>query len=328
MLQSAALTSINYELATALVAHLAVHGVNAGQHGASAILVFLPGLAEITELITTMRAHPELGDTGRYRVLPLHSTLSTGEQKAVFEVPPPGVTKVVLSTNIAETSITIDDISCVIDAGTHKEMQYDTQCGMSCLKEVRVSLANAAQRAGRAGRVREGYCYHLFLRHEQSWMAEQQLPEMLRCPLESIALRIKTLKLGLIRDFLSKVRPDVAFHRCAHSLFHPPGHRAARGGIDAACGGGTRRTDGVAHRRDGGWRRGGVDAPGRAAGRTASRSANRQDDGARGRTAPVLAEGCAYSPRTLAVRSHLPVLGADAHHRGQPFVPKPLLLAL
>ena len=74
--------------------------------------------------------------------------------------------------------------------------RYDPSVGMSCLREVRVSKANAAQRAGRAGRVREGFTYHLFLRHEEEEMPAQQLPEMLRCPLESIALRIKTLRLG------------------------------------------------------------------------------------------------------------------------------------
>ena len=83
-------------------------------------------------------------------------------------------------------------------------MQYDPRVGMSCLREVRVSKANASQRAGRAGRVREGFTYHLFLRQENEEMPDQQLPEMLRCPLESIALRIKTLRLGTITSFLAK----------------------------------------------------------------------------------------------------------------------------
>ena len=117
-------TAINPELVTELVVHLALHGKNAGVHGASAILVFMPGLAEITDLFNIMKTHPELGDASRYRILPLHSSLPSQEQKGVFLVPPAGVTKIVLSTNIAETSVTINDISVVIDAGTHKEMQY------------------------------------------------------------------------------------------------------------------------------------------------------------------------------------------------------------
>ena len=99
-----------------------------------------------------------LRDASRYRLLPLHSQLPTAEQRAVFDVPPGGCTKVVVSTNIAETSVTINDISVVIDAGTHKEMQYDPVCGMSCLREVRVSKANAAQRAGRAGAFVQNTC--------------------------------------------------------------------------------------------------------------------------------------------------------------------------
>ena len=212
------LTTINNELVAALVAHIAVKGKNAGMYGASAILVFVPGLKEITDLFNEMKQHPVLQDP-KYRILPLHSALPTHEQKAVFDTPPKGTTKIVLSTNIAETSVTINDISVVVDCGTHKEMQYDPGVGMSCLREVRVSKANASQRAGRAGRVREGSCFSLFLRKELDVMPAQQLPEMLRCPLESIALRIKTLKLGTIGGFLSKAieppAPDAISHVCA-----------------------------------------------------------------------------------------------------------------
>ena len=105
-------------------------------------------------VVFCVQANPVLKDGHRFRLLPLHSQLPTHEQRAVFDVPPQGVTKIVVSTNIAETSVTINDISVVIDAGTHKEMQYDPVCGMSCLREVRVSKANAAQRAGRAGAYR------------------------------------------------------------------------------------------------------------------------------------------------------------------------------
>lgn len=198
------LTTINNDLIVSLVRHLATRGHNAGLYGASAILVFMPGMGEITKLLEAMQRDQTLGDASSFRLLPLHSSLSTAEQKAVFVVPPKGVTKVVLSTNIAETSVTINDISCVVDCGTHKEMCYDPILGMSCLREVRVAQANASQRAGRAGRVRKGYTYHLFMKKELETMPSQQAPEMLRCPLESIALRIKALKLGTIKGFLSK----------------------------------------------------------------------------------------------------------------------------
>lgn len=78
-------------------------------------------------------------------------------------MPAPGMTKIVISTNIAEASVTINDITAVIDGGTHKEVQYDAHTNVAVLAQTRVSMANSAQRAGRAGRVRAGVCYHLFL---------------------------------------------------------------------------------------------------------------------------------------------------------------------
>jgi hypothetical protein len=169
-----------------------------------AVLVFLPGLAEITDLIKAMQENPLLGQANKYLLYPLHSALSTQDQRMVFLTPPVGVTKIVVSTNIAETSVTIDDITVVVDCGTHKEMQYDPTAGMSCLVETRLSKANALQRAGRAGRVRAGSCYHIYLRKEEAEMAAQQLPEMLRCTLESVCLRIKILRLGRIKEFLAQ----------------------------------------------------------------------------------------------------------------------------
>ena len=164
---------------------------NRKMYGGGAILVFLPGLAEITDVHSLMQSDEILRDSKRFWIFPLHSLLSTSDQKKVFMEPPKGCIKIVLSTNIAETSVTINDITAVIDCGTHKEMQYDPSSGMSCLVETRISLANAAQRAGRAGRVKEGIAFHLYLSLEEKEMAPQQLPEMLRCPLETVCLRIK-----------------------------------------------------------------------------------------------------------------------------------------
>lgn len=92
-------------------------------HKQGALLVFLPGMQEITSLMKQMARDADLGAPGRVRALPLHSSLSSAEQQRVFESPPKGCTKVVLSTNIAETSVTIDDITVVIDCGHLKEMQ-------------------------------------------------------------------------------------------------------------------------------------------------------------------------------------------------------------
>ena len=81
----------NNELITALVRHMVQFGPNAGQHGGSAVLVFMPGLKEITDLCGAMKADKLLGDEQRCLVLPLHSTLSTQEQRRVFKVPPAGM---------------------------------------------------------------------------------------------------------------------------------------------------------------------------------------------------------------------------------------------
>ncbi|TFJ94995.1 Clp protease ClpP [Platysternon megacephalum] len=123
-------------------------------------------------------------------VYPLHSSLSSEDQQSVFLKPPVGVTKVIISTNIAETSITIDDVVFVIDSGKMKEKRYDPSKGMESLEDTFVSKANALQRKGRAGRVASGVCFHLFSSHHYNHqLIKQQLPEIQRVPLEQLCLR-------------------------------------------------------------------------------------------------------------------------------------------
>ena len=97
----------------------------------SAILVFLPGIAEIRQLNDILVSHPSF--KADWYVYPLHSTISSEDQQAAFLVPPPGVRKIVLATNIAETGVTIPDITCVIDTGKHKEMRVDERRQLSRL---------------------------------------------------------------------------------------------------------------------------------------------------------------------------------------------------
>jgi ATP-dependent RNA helicase DHX29 len=87
-----------------------------------AILVFLPGIAEIRQLNDMLVGHPVFASN--WYVYPLHSTIASEDQEAAFLVPPPGTRKIVLATNIAETGITIPDVTCVIDTGKHREMRY------------------------------------------------------------------------------------------------------------------------------------------------------------------------------------------------------------
>ena len=110
-----------------------------------------------------------------------------------------------VSTNIAETSITIDDVVYVIDAARVKENRYDSDRGLATLEEVWVSKAAARQRRGRAGRVRPGLAWHLVtsLQHDNEWFAYPE-PEMRRTSLEDIVLQILVLDLGDPQLFLGE----------------------------------------------------------------------------------------------------------------------------
>ncbi|KAF9456536.1 P-loop containing nucleoside triphosphate hydrolase protein [Collybia nuda] len=174
----------------------------------SAVLIFMPGLAEIRRLNDILNEHPAFGPSKDFKIYPLHSTLSSENQGAVFDIPPPGIRKIVIATNIAETGITIPDITCVIDSGKHREMRFDEKRQISRLVETFVARSNAAQRRGRAGRVQHGLCFHLFtkIRHDTQ-MADHPLPEMMRLGLSDLALRIKIMKVKLgssIEDVLSR----------------------------------------------------------------------------------------------------------------------------
>ncbi|TFY83774.1 hypothetical protein EWM64_g246 [Hericium alpestre] len=173
-----------------------------------AILIFLPGIAEIRRLNDHLMEHPIFGSNQGFLVYPLHSTISSENQGAVFDIPPPGIRKLVLATNIAETGITIPDITCVIDTGKHREMRFDEKRQISRLVETFVAKSNAAQRRGRAGRVQRGLAFHLFtrIRHDTQ-LADHPDPEMMRLSLSDLALRIKILKVKLgssIEDVLSR----------------------------------------------------------------------------------------------------------------------------
>lgn len=190
---------IDYSLITKLI--LAITSKELYTAYRRAILVFLPGLAEIRQLSSMLYASP-LGKT--YDIHTLHSSIASEDQQAAFHLPAAGRGKIVLSTNIAETGVTIPDITAVIDSGKHKEMRFDERRQVSRLLESFISRANAKQRRGRAGRVQKGLCFHLFskYRHDRL-MAEQQTPEMLRLSLQDLVMRVKITRLGDVQTALS-----------------------------------------------------------------------------------------------------------------------------
>ncbi|XP_028099499.1 DExH-box ATP-dependent RNA helicase DExH3-like [Camellia sinensis] len=169
-----------------------------------AVLVFMTGWDDISSLKDKLLAHPILGDSGRVLLLACHGSMASEEQRLIFDEPEDGVRKIVLATNIAETSITINDVVFVIDCGKAKETSYDALNNTPCLLPSWISKASARQRRGRAGRVQPGECYHLYPRCVYDAFADYQLPELLRTPLQSLCLQIKSLQLGSISDFLSR----------------------------------------------------------------------------------------------------------------------------
>lgn len=164
------------------------------------ILIFMPGVAEIDRCINAIA-----GVSSRFYILPLHASLSPQEQRRVFPSPPAGKRKVVVSTNVAETSITIPDIVAVIDSGKVKETRYDPTTRSTQLVDCWTSLAAAKQRRGRAGRVRRGTCYKMFTATmEAKEMPERPLPEILRAPLEQLYLTVKAMGIKDTAKFLAE----------------------------------------------------------------------------------------------------------------------------
>lgn len=180
-----------------------------------AILVFLPGFDDMSRLRDKILADKGFSEQKRRYVLyMLHSNVQCSEQRLVFNTMPPGVRKIVLSTNIAETSITISDVTFVIDSGKVKEKSFDSLTGTSLLKSVWVSQASAMQRRGRAGRTHpNGVCFHLMSRQRFCSLAPFQQPELLRLPLQELCLQAKLLVPPNvpIADFLARAPDPPAF---------------------------------------------------------------------------------------------------------------------
>ena len=172
--------------------------------GRGSVLVFLPGMGEIRALTETLKASRRFGNRSRFDIIPMHSSLSPKDQRRAFLKPKAGCQKIILATNICETSITIPDVVCVVDTGLMREVRLEKRTGTSTLVTDWCSRANAKQRSGRAGRVQAGLCCKLFSsRTEHIEMHEQPMPELQRVPLEEACLSILAGNLGLnCMDFL------------------------------------------------------------------------------------------------------------------------------
>ena len=158
------------------------------QHSGS-LLVFLPGQGEINKVLQRLKPSLSTADNSDTMALPLYGALPFREQQKAIE-PIPGQRKIVLATDIAETSLTIEGITVVIDAGLTREPQFDPATGMTRLHTRRISQDSSVQRMGRAGRLAPGHCYRLWSEEQQRQLAPQSTPQILQADLAPLVLQI------------------------------------------------------------------------------------------------------------------------------------------
>nr|CAG8476028.1 14334_t:CDS:2 [Entrophospora candida] len=211
---------IPYNLMALVIAHI----VKSSKEGS--ILVFLPGWDEIMSLSKQLTTSPyplgiNFSDQNSFKIHMLHSSLPTISQQEVFDpLPSSNMRKIILATNIAETSITIPDIVYVVDSGKLKENRYDQSKHMTNLTTTWISQSNSRQRAGRAGRTCEGEYYTIMSRTRYQNIEEFSTPEMLRSDLQGICLHIKAL------DLPSKIEEVLA------QAIQPPDHTSVTAALD------------------------------------------------------------------------------------------------
>jgi ATP-dependent helicase HrpB len=177
------------------------HFVNSGGQGD--VLVFMPGGFEISQTIEAIR---HTSEAKGYIILPLHGELQPKDQDAAvarYQQP-----KVVVATNVAETSITIDGVRLVIDSGLARIARYDSNRGINTLLIEKISQANADQRTGRAGRTAPGTCIRLWSRAEHDERAPHEMPEIRRLDLSEVVLTLKAAGVDDLRQFRWLEKPD------------------------------------------------------------------------------------------------------------------------
>ncbi|HIE0189360.1 ATP-dependent helicase HrpB [Serratia sp. BNK-17] len=150
------------------------------------LLLFLPGVAEINRVLERLTGEVE-SDTD---LCPLYGALPLAQQQKAIQPAAPGRRKVVLATNIAETSLTIEGIRLVVDSGLERVARYDVRNGLTRLATQRISQASMVQRAGRAGRLEPGLCWHLFVKEQAERAAEHAEPDILQSDLTGFWLEL------------------------------------------------------------------------------------------------------------------------------------------
>lgn len=192
------------------------------------VLVFLPGAAEIRR---AMSACASIASEADLQVLPLHGDLPSAEQDRA--VAPASQRKVILSTNVAETSVTIDGVVAVIDSGLARIAAHAPWSGVPTLKVARVSRASATQRAGRAGRTRPGRCVRLYTKHDHDTRPEHDAPEVQRVDLADASLALHAAGEHDLRAFPWFEAPGAAAVEAAERLLRDLGALDEAGALTA-----------------------------------------------------------------------------------------------
>ncbi|KAL2763709.1 putative ATP-dependent RNA helicase DHX35 isoform 2 [Daubentonia madagascariensis] len=197
------------------------------------ILAFLTGQEEVETVVSMLieqaRALARTGMKRHLRVLPMYAGLPSFEQMKVFERVSRSVRKVIVATNVAETSITISGVVYVIDCGFVKLRAYNPRTAIECLVVVPVSQASANQRAGRGGRNRSGKCYRLYTEEAFDKLPESTVPEMQRSNLAPVILQLKALGIDNVLRFHFMSPPPAQSMVQALELLY------ALGGLDKDC---------------------------------------------------------------------------------------------
>ncbi|HEV2295400.1 MAG TPA: ATP-dependent RNA helicase HrpA [Tepidisphaeraceae bacterium] len=195
-----------------------LHGVDeVCREGPGDVLVFLSGEREIRETAEALRQHHPPGT----EILPLYARLSADEQNRVFQES--GRRRIVLATNVAETSLTVPGIRYVVDPGYARISRYSPRTKVQRLPIERVSQASANQRKGRCGRVAEGICVRLYSEEDFNSRPRFTEPEILRTDLAAVILQMKALKLGEVQDFPFVEPPDYRSIKDGYQTLHELG---------------------------------------------------------------------------------------------------------
>mmetsp|Transcript_2779 Transcript_2779/g.6054 ORF Transcript_2779/g.6054 Transcript_2779/m.6054 type:complete len:1428 (+) Transcript_2779:632-4915(+) len=202
------------ELVSSLARHLCREELEAGRSGS--LLCFLPGWDEI-KAATEQMENIDTELQSRITILPLHSTIPHDDQQKVFE-PADGNIKVIFTTNIAESSVTIDDVLAVVDSGFVRELNYDAETAMSSMATNKTSRAAATQRLGRAGRVAPGRCYRLYSRGDWEAMPSRPTPEIQRTALEATCLQTCSMTSKRVEQFLGQALDPPAADSVSYAM--------------------------------------------------------------------------------------------------------------